>query len=178
MEVIKKEDKKIFAGKVFDLYDRTIIYPDGKIANYDVLKHNGAVAIVPMDSDQNIWFIRQYRPAIEEFILEIPAGMIEIGEDPKECAIRETQEEIGLKPEKISLLNEFYLAPGYSNEYMYLYLAEGLSKSKLLKDLDEYIVETKSIPLIEVKQMLKENVFKDVKTITGLQSAINKFDNC
>jgi len=177
MEVIKKEDKKIYSGKVFDLYDRTIKYPDGKTANYDVLKHNGAVAVVPIDSDQNIWFVKQYRPAIEDFLLEIPAGMIEIGEKPEECAIRETQEEIGLKPEKLILLSEFFLAPGYSNEYMYLFLAEGLKVNKFLEDPDEYIVEIKSIPIIEVKRMLEENVFKDIKTIAGLHLAINKIDN-
>jgi ADP-ribose pyrophosphatase len=74
------------------------------------------------------------------------------------------------------LLGEFYLAPGYSNEYMYIYLAEGLTESKMIEDHDEYIDEILSIPFDEVKQMLHENIFKDVKTIVGLQLAINKIE--
>jgi len=177
MKVIKKKDEKVFNGKVFDLYKRTIKYPNGKESIYDVLTHNGAVAIVPVDKDLNFWFIKQYRPAIEDFLLEIPAGLIELGEDPINCAERETQEEIGLKPEKLTLLSEFYSAPGYSNEYMYLYLSEGLNQSKLLEDSDEYIVEVVSYSLEEVKEKLRKNTFKDVKTIAGLLLAINKIDN-
>jgi ADP-ribose pyrophosphatase len=177
MSIKKLNDKKIYNGRVFDLYQRTIEYKDGKTSIYDVLKHNGAVAIIPVDSDLNFWFVKQYRPAIEDFLLEIPAGLIEVGESPGDCAIRETQEEIGKKPEEISLLSEFFTAPGYSNEYMYLYLAKGLSDSKYPEDEDEYIEEIISFPIEEVKRMLMENVFRDIKTITGLVLAINKIEN-
>ncbi len=177
MNISKVNEQRIYKGKIFDLYERTIKYPDGKTAKYDVLTHNGAAAIVPIDEEKNFYFVRQYRPAIEEFLLEIPAGLVEVGEDPKNCADRETQEEIGLKPEKVTLLGEFYLAPGYSNEYMYLYLAEGLTESKLIEDHDEYIEEIVSISFDEVKQKLRCNYFKDVKTIVGLQLAINLIEN-
>jgi len=176
MNISKVKDQRIYEGKIFDLYERTIKYPDGKIAKYDVLTHNGAAAIVPFDQDKNFWFIRQYRPAIDKYLLEIPAGLVEAGENPEDCAERETQEEIGYKPAKMTLLGEFYLAPGYSNEYMYMYLAEGLTKSKLVEDHDEYIEKIVSIPIDEVKQKLHENFFKDVKTIVGLQLAINKIE--
>jgi len=177
MKIKKMMDKITYKGKIFNLYERTIIYPDGKESKYDILKHNGAVAIVPIDKQKNIWFVKQYRPAIEDFLLEIPAGLIEIGENPEECAMRETQEEIGFKPEKLILLNEFYLAPGYSNEYMYLFMADGLVESKHVEDPDEYIEEIVSIPYEEVKVKLVNNVFKDVKTILALQLIINKIEN-
>jgi ADP-ribose pyrophosphatase len=74
MKISKENDQRIYEGKIFDLYERTIKYPDGKIAKYDVLTHNGAAAIVPIDKNRNFWFVRQYRPAIEEYLLEIPAG--------------------------------------------------------------------------------------------------------
>lgn len=177
MKLITKSDKKIFSGRVFDLLKRKITYPDGKQSEYDVLTHNGAVAIVPIDSDGNIWFVKQYRPAIEKFLLEIPAGLKEDGEKPEDCAIRETQEEIGKKPQKLLLLQEFYSAPGYSNEYMYLYLADGLEDSHLPEDDDEYIEEIISIPIEKVKIMLENNEFEDIKTIAGLILAINKIEN-
>jgi ADP-ribose pyrophosphatase len=123
-EILSSEH--LFGGKVFDLWREKIRYPDGRVAGIEFIKHGGAVTILPVDTEGKIWFVRQYRHPTGGLLLELPAGTLEPDEDPRDCAAREVREEIGMAAGSLTLVGEFYLAPGYSNEYMYVFLAKDL----------------------------------------------------
>ena len=165
-EVLKS--KIILEGRVFDIRQDRIKYPNGRQASYDVVQHSGAVAIVPIDADGNIWFVRQYRHAAGKTLLELPAGTLEEeDEDPQICAQRELREEIGHAAGELQLIAEFFLAPGYSSEYMYAFIGTDLSLDPLTPDEDEFL-ETETHSWIQVQEMLDDNTFKDAKTIACL----------
>ena len=167
MNFIRTKSELIYGGKVFDLYQDTIRYPNGRMARFDLIHHGGAVAIIPVDAEGNIWFVRQFRPAIMEMILEIPAGTIEPGEDPDVCASREIREEIGMAADEMIKIGEMYLAPGYSTEFMHMYLARGLYPDALEQDVDEYI-EVEKYSVKEVFEMAQRGEIKDAKTLAAL----------
>ena len=160
----------IFSGKVFEVIRRSIQYPDGRIAKFDLIEHIGAVTILPIDDQGNVYFVRQYRPAVGGMLLEIPAGTLEEGEAPEVCAQREIQEEVGMAAKNLELIGEFFLVPGYSTEYQYIYLATDLSPSKLPGDPDEYLFVEK-LPLKQVMQMIREGQIKDGKTLAAFALA-------
>ena len=162
--------RDLFESRIFKLRRDHVRFPTGREAYFDLLQHNGAVAILPVDGQGRIWFVRQYRPAVQGMILEIPAGTLEVGEEPQACAAREVREEIGMAADDLQLLGNFYLAPGYSTEYMHLYLATELRPDPLDQDIDEYI-EVEQYPVAEVYAMLKQNVFDDAKTVAALALA-------
>ena len=116
MSVKVIESKTVFQGRVFNVRQETIELPDGRSAHLDIVAHHGAVTIIPLDERGQIWFVRQFRHAAGELLLELPAGVIETDESPEECARRETQEEIGMAADHLQHIGEFYLAPGYSTE--------------------------------------------------------------
>lgn len=161
------KSEPIYNGKIFNITQDTIEHPDGKQSRLDILQHNGAVAMVPVDAEGNIWMVRQYRHPAGEMILEIPAGGLEAGEDPEACAQRELREEIGMRAETITLIGEFYLAPGYSTEYMCIYLCEGLSYDPLEPDFGEDL-HVEKISLEQYQQMILNGEIKDSKSIAGL----------
>ena len=164
------KSKRIYKGKVFDFYQESVRYPDGREAAYDFIRHGGAVTILPLDDDDNIWFVRQYRHPIQGLLLELPAGTLEEGEAPEICAAREIREEIGMAAEKLQKIGEFYLAPGYSTEFMHIYLATGLSESPLTQDPSEYI-QVEKYPVKEVFQMAEQGELMDCKTLAILTLA-------
>src|SRR5690554_274174 len=126
----------VFNGRVFDVRQDQVRLPNGNSARLDIVAHHPAVTLLPVDEMGRIWFIRQYRHAAGEILLELPAGVVEKGEEPEKSAGRELQEEIGMAASAIEKIGEFFLAPGYSTEYMYVYLATGLSASSLPQDED------------------------------------------
>lgn len=160
----------ILHGRVFELRRDHVRYPDGRTADYDIIIHAGAVTIVPIDGDGNVWFVRQYRHATGEILLELPAGTIEEGEKPEICAARELREEIGYSAGNLRQLGAFYLAPGYSNEYMYIFLATQLNQDPLETDEDEFI-QTEAHPASKVIAMMENGEFNDAKTIAALSLA-------
>ncbi len=163
MKVLKQET--VYRGKIFDLMKDTLFHEDHTFIREYVF-HLGAVTLIPADG-RNIYFVRQYRHPAGKELLELPAGKLERGEDPEECAKRELQEEIGAFPEKLTLISRFFTVPGYSTEYMYLFLAEDLKSSKLPEDQDEYLSVVKT-PYDEAYRLLKEGKIEDAKTIIGL----------
>ena len=167
--------RDVFESRIFKLRRDHIRFPTGREAYFDLLHHNGAVAILPIDNEGQIWFVRQYRPAVGGMILEIPAGTLEADEEPEACAAREVREEIGMAADDIQLLGNFYLAPGYSTEYMHLYLAKDLRPDPLDQDIDEYI-EVEKYPVAEVYAMLHNNAFDDAKTAAALGLARPHFE--
>src|SRR2546421_610982 len=120
------ESKLIYNGRIVHLYVDTVELPNGKRAQREIVRHTGAVAIVPIDSDGNVVMVRQYRHAAGRVLLEIPAGTLNPGEDPDLCAGRELQEETGYKPGKLRRIGGIHLAPGYSTEFIHLYVATQL----------------------------------------------------
>jgi len=161
------QSENIYHGRVFSVRRDEIELPNGSAAHRDIIDHGGAVTILPLDSEGQIWFVRQYRHAAGVEILELPAGMLEEGEPPEMCARREIREEVGLAAGHLQKIGEFYLAPGYSTEYMYVYLATNLFPSPLPGDDDEFL-SVESIPIAQVFEMAKTGSFRDAKTLAAL----------
>lgn len=162
----------IFQGKVFDIRRDHIKTPSGRLAKYDVIEHHGSVILVPIDSAGNVHFVRQYRHAVGGELLELPAGTLEEGEEPLECARREIREEIGMAALNMREIGSFYLVPGYSTEFMYAYLATGLQENPLPPDADEYL-QVERIPFVKALEMARKGEISDSKTLAALLLAQN-----
>jgi len=164
-EIIQSELK--YTGRVFDVRRDQVRLPDGQVTALDIVEHNGAVTMVPVDSDHYIWLVRQYRHAAGVELLELPAGGMEQNEDPFECAQRELREEIGMTSGSMEKVGSFYLAPGYSTEFMHILLARDLSPAPLPGDIDE-ILHTEKYPISEVYTMVSHGAIQDAKSLAAL----------
>ena len=160
----------LYHGRAFNVRRDEIRLPDGKTARVDIVDHVGAVTLVPVDEQKRVWFVRQYRHPAGDVLLELPAGMVEPGELPLDCARREIREEIGMAAGRIELIGEFYLAPGYSSEFMRVFLATDLRPDPLPGDADEFI-SIEPIPLEVVQQMIESGKIRDAKTLASLMLA-------
>ncbi|HEC21848.1 MAG TPA: NUDIX hydrolase [Chloroflexi bacterium] len=165
----------VFEGRIFDLRVETVARSDGKTYQREMIIHNGAVAMVPLDEDGNVILVRQYRAGAEKVLLEIPAGMLEDGEEPLAAARRELQEEIGYYPEELTRLGLFYVAASYTTEAITIYLARGLRPSRLPQDIDEYIT-VERMPFRQALQQALDNDIEDAKTLIGLVWAARHLD--
>jgi len=159
--------KTIYQGRAFDVQKLLARLPDGREHEYDLVSHSGAVTLVPVDQDGNMWFVRQFRVGALQELLELPAGLIEKDEPPELSAGRELREEIGMAAGELRELGQFYMAPGYSSEYMYIYLATGLHASPLPQDEDEFL-QVQAIPVQQVYAMIHTNQVSDGKTLAAL----------
>ena len=158
--------EKLLTSKLFEV-TRSVIREHQTIYQRDIILHPGSAVIVPVFADQTVALVRQYRHAAQKFLLELPAGSLEAGETPEECAWREIQEEIGYKAEKIELLTEFYVSPGFLNEKMFVFIATELSEVGQNLDEDEFLsVERYSFP--NIYKMILQGEFEDAKTMIGL----------
>ena len=166
--------KEVYTGKIINLVQDQLQTPEGKIVNWDLILHNGAAAIIPVDSDGNIILVRQYRNAADSSVLEIPAGKLEGVEDPIECAKRELEEETGYSSNEIEFLIDFYPSIGYSNEKIYVYVARDLSQTNQNLDEDEF-VEVEKYTLDEIVEMILSGVINDSKTISAIFAYKNKY---
>ena len=160
----------VYQGKAFDVRRDQVRLPDGKDTLLDIVVHPGAVTLIPIDSQGNIYFVRQYRHAVGKELLELPAGTLNEGENPQVCALREVREETGMSAATIKLIGQFFLAPGYSTEQMYIYLATDLHSDPLPGDEDEFIT-VKTITMSEVPEMISQGVIQDAKSLAALYLA-------
>jgi ADP-ribose pyrophosphatase len=167
-KIFKTEE--VFRGRMVVVKRDTVRYPDGAERDYEVIQHRGSVVMVPVDEEGQIWIIDQYRPAVEHMLLELPAGTIELNEDPQVCALRELREEIGMTSDSLKKIGGFYIAPGYSNEYMHVFLATDLREDPLEQDVGEFI-QVKKYPVEEVYQMVAQGNIQDGKTVAALALA-------
>lgn len=169
MDILEKtmNRKTIYSGKVITLDVETVLLPNNKVASREIVRHPGAVAILPIDDQGNIYFVKQFRKAIEHELLEIPAGKLEKGEEPSQCALRELQEEIGFTSIKLTFITQIYTSPGFADEKIYIFKAENLVKSELMKDEDEFINIYRYRP-DEAFNMIKNGKIRDAKTIAAL----------
>ena len=162
-----KSSEKIFSGRLIDLYFDHIELPNGKLSTREWIKHPGAVGIIPILPNGNLCLIRQYRYGPRAEFIEIPAGKLDVGEDPLVCAKRELEEEIGYIAGKLTFLTNIHPAIGFSNEKMWVYLAEDLILSKQNLDQDEFL-ELYPIPVKKAIDLIYEGKITDVKTVIGI----------
>lgn len=168
------EEKTIYQGKIFNLVETRFRLANGAELTYDLVKHHGAVVVIPVNRQGNILFVRQFRIGAEKALLELPAGLLEEGERPEDCAAREIQEETGMAPGKLTRLGEFFMVPGYSTEKMQVFLANDLYESRLAGDADEFI-ERVAIPVETAYQMARDGQILDGKTLAALFLAVPRF---
>ncbi|NMB08327.1 MAG: NUDIX hydrolase [Tissierellia bacterium] len=161
------KSEKIYEGKMINLRVDTVELPDKKYSKREIVEHPGSVGIIAITDDGHLVLVKQFRKPVEKTLLEIPAGKIEINEEPKETALRELYEETGYRAEKIEYLFEFYTSPGFSNEKMYLFLATELIEGNAEPEDDEYI-EIEKIKLEDLIEMILKGEIVDSKTIIGI----------
>ncbi len=167
MDEATLSSERIYEGKVVNLRVDSVRMADGREAKREVIEHHGAVAIVPVDPAGNIVLVRQYRRPAGAELLELPAGTLEDGEEPDQAVQRELQEETGFRAERIRRLAGFWVAPGYTTEFIHVFLAEGLIESHLDPDEDEAI-EVEVHSLAASLAMIDSGQICDAKTIIGL----------
>ena len=159
----------IYNGRIFDVRIDSIREADIEYTR-EIVVHKGSAVVVPVFDDGTVALVRQYRHAAEEFLLEIPAGTLNAGEDPKLGAIRELQEEIGVTAENIEKLTEFYVSPGFLTEKMHVFLATGLTNVGQKLEADELLtVERHSFD--ELNKMIRNGEITDAKTMLGVMLA-------
>lgn len=166
----------VFEGRIFDLQVKSVRLPDGSSSKRDIIQHPGAVAVVPLLDNQRVILVRQFRSALETILWEIPAGTLKVGEEPLTAAERELREEIGYHPNNLIPLGGMHVAPGYSSEYIHIYLSTDMSPATGDADVDEFI-EKHEMPLSEALTLLKNGLITDAKTIAGLLLTEQYLDN-
>lgn len=162
--------EQIFTGKVISLQVDEVELPNGKVSKREIIKHPGAVAVIPVNAENKIVLVEQYRKALERTIIEIPAGKLEKGEEPKLCAERELEEETGYECTNMEWLISFYTSPGFADEIVHLYKATGLAKKEnpAATDEDEF-VNLVEVTLEEAIQLIKDQKIYDAKTAYAVQ---------
>ena len=161
------ESENIFSGVILNVKRDRVRLPNGHSSVREVIRHVGAVCVVPVTDDGRVVLERQYRYPIDQVITEIPAGKLEIGENPDDAIRRELAEEAGLKAESITSLGAFYPTVGYSNEIIRLYLAKGLTYVGAKPDEDEFL-EIKYFPIDELRKKCLSGEITDSKTIIAI----------
>lgn len=165
--------ENIYKGKIFDIRVDSIREGDVEYKR-EIVVHKGSCVIVPVYDDGTVAMVRQYRHAAGKYLLEIPAGTLELGEDPQTGAIRELEEEIGVTAAKIEKLTEFYVSPGFLTEKMFVYLATGLTETAQRLETDE-IIELERITFLQAFELIRNGGIEDAKTIVGLTLAGPRF---
>lgn len=157
----------IYDGRIIGVRVETVELPDMKYAKREIVDHANGVGIIALTDRGTMFMVRQYRIAVREYLLEIPAGLIEHGENPQDAAVRELQEEIGYRPGKLEYILDAYASPGFTNEKISLFLAADLVASKL--DLDETeFLEAEEYPIEELYNMVLNFEITDAKSIIGI----------
>jgi ADP-ribose pyrophosphatase len=164
-KLIKSEP--LFQGRAFKIRRDWLTTPDGRETKFEIVEHGGSVVIVPLDGDGNLLFVRQYRHAAGMDMLELPAGTRDGNEPFEDCAAREIREETGMEAGTLKHVGSFYLAPGYSTEYMGVFFATDLKHNPLEADDDEFLTVEK-IPVKEAFAMVDRGDIPDAKSLAAL----------
>ena len=164
-ELLRSE--ALFQGRAFKIRRDTMRTPDGRETKFEIVEHTGSVAILPIDAEGNLLFVRQYRHAAGLDLLELPAGTREVDEPYEVCAAREIREETGMAAGKLERIGDFYLAPGYSTEFMVVFLGTELRHDPLKADDDEFL-QVEKIPVKKAIEMGEHGEPPDAKTLAAL----------
>ncbi len=167
MEFSELNREKQYLGRAFDVAKVHMRLPDGRERGYDLIEHGDSVTIFPIDDDGNILFVNQYRLGSGGMLLELPAGVLDPDESPLSSAKRELREETGKDAREMIELGGFYLAPGYSDEYMTVFLAKGLFDAPLNADEDEFI-DLKVLSIKDIFRQAQTGELQDGKTLAAL----------
>lgn len=157
----------IYRGAILNLRKDVVAIGGGRVSFREVIEHADSIGIVALDEKENVLLVKQFRLPVTKNLLEIPAGGLEPGEDPRSTAIRELREETGYTPGRLDKLGGFYLAPGYADEYMHIFLARDLSYSPLEAE-DTASIELVRYPVSQIDFLLASGVIEDCKTVAAL----------
>jgi ADP-ribose diphosphatase len=166
------ESHRVYTGKIISLDVDLVRFPDGSVGELEMVRHGGASAVVPFLSDPRgedpqVLLIRQYRYAAEDYLLEIPAGRLNPGEDPRDCALRELKEETGCSAEQVDHLFTMYTTPGFTDEKIHLFMATGLVAGETSHEADEFL-DLEPMLLSRSLELVEAGEIKDAKTALGL----------
>ncbi len=161
------DSQMVYRGRVVKLRVDTVELPGGRQTKREIIEHGDCVAIVAIDSDDNVLLVKQFRKPVEKELLEIPAGGIEAGEEPEDCVRREMREETGYLPRKVERLGGFYASPGYCTEYLHLFLATDLSPAQLIAE-DTEEIELVRVAINRIPELIASGAICDAKSIAGL----------
>lgn len=157
----------VYQGKILDLRVDDALLPDGKACIREIVDHSGGACVLYVQDDKAV-FVRQYRYAYGKTVLELPAGKIDKGEDPSLAALRELEEETGIRAKRVEYIYTLYPTPGYTNEKIYVYRAFDGEQVRAHLDDGEFL-DVEWLPLSQVKEMLRKGELRDAKTIVALQ---------
>ena len=163
---------RVYTGRVISVDVDTVRFPDGSTGELEMVRHSGASAVVPFLSDPagddpQVLLIRQYRYAAEGFLYELPAGRLDEGEDPADCARRELREETGCTAERVERLVTIFTTPGFTDEKIHLFMATGLTNGEVAREADEFLT-VEPMPLSQALAMVERGEIQDAKTALGL----------
>ena len=164
---IKVDSKEVFSGKLLHVTSDSVLLENGKQAVREIIHHNGAAAVIAFDENNRLLMVRQYRYAIGQELLEIPAGKIDPGETPEQCAARELVEETGYRAGKLTELGVVYPIAAYSSEAQYLFYAENLTPDKQHLDEDEFL-SVEHVDFATAFDMVMNGEITDSKTQIGI----------
>ncbi|MDI3312111.1 MAG: NUDIX hydrolase [Thermoanaerobacterium sp.] len=164
---VTKNSNIIFSGKIINLRVDDVVLPNGKIATREIVEHNGGVSILAINKNGKIIMVEQYRKPAEKMLIEIPAGKLNIGEKPLECAKRELMEETGYIAKELKHLFSFYPSPGFSTEILHLFLADDLEKGISNTDPDEFL-NVHEYTIDEIRDIMQKGLIEDAKTLIAL----------
>jgi ADP-ribose pyrophosphatase len=164
--------RREYTGRVVNLDIDQVRFPNGKVGELEMIRHSGASAVLPFlgdpaGEDPTILLIRQYRYAADGFIYEIPAGRLEPGEPPEQCAVRELREETGCTAVKMEHLYTMYTTPGFTDEKIHLFVATGLERGESALEQDEF-VEVVPTAMSAALRLIRDGTINDAKTALSI----------
>jgi ADP-ribose pyrophosphatase len=168
----KRSGRRVYSGRVINLDVDVVEFPNGTTGELELFRHPGASAVVPFltdpqGEDPQILLIRQYRYAADGYLYEIPAGRLDPGEDPEECARRELREETGCTAGTMRHLYTMYTTPGFTDEKIHIFLATDLQQGEAAREADEFLT-VEPVLLSRALEMVKSGELKDGKTAVGI----------
>jgi ADP-ribose pyrophosphatase len=161
------ERRPVFDGRIVKLSVDTVRLPNGNVTELEMIRHQGAAAVVPLDAERNVLLVRQYRHAAGGWLLEVPAGKLDPGESPEACALREVEEETGFRPEELIPMGWIFTTPGFTDEKIWLFAATGLREACQELEDDE-VLTVERLPLDEAVALAARGELRDAKSVCAL----------